>query len=52
MFFQNCFGEELMFLSFSLQIQKYFQLMRAIDDELKFNIMARPNRTEENDNGD
>ncbi|KAF4113476.1 coiled-coil domain-containing protein 42 homolog [Onychostoma macrolepis] len=33
-------------------IRKYFQLMRAIDDELKFNIMARPNRTEENDSGD
>ncbi|XP_043094810.1 coiled-coil domain-containing protein 42 homolog isoform X2 [Puntigrus tetrazona] len=33
-------------------IQKYFQLMRAIDDELKFNIMARPNQTEENDSRD
>ncbi|KAK2911168.1 hypothetical protein Q8A67_003301 [Cirrhinus molitorella] len=33
-------------------IQKYFQLMRAIDDELKFNIMTKPNRTEENDSGD
>ncbi|XP_026112681.1 coiled-coil domain-containing protein 42 homolog [Carassius auratus] len=30
-------------------IQKYFQLMRAIDDELKFNIITRSNRTEGND---
>ncbi|XP_067296332.1 coiled-coil domain-containing protein 42 homolog [Pseudorasbora parva] len=27
-------------------IQKYFQLMGAIDDDLKFNIMIMPNRTE------
>ncbi|XP_016137339.1 coiled-coil domain-containing protein 42 like-2-like [Sinocyclocheilus grahami] len=33
-------------------IQKYFQFMRAIDDELKFNIITRPNRTEGNDSGD
>ncbi|XP_048043349.1 coiled-coil domain-containing protein 42 homolog [Megalobrama amblycephala] len=33
-------------------IQKYFQLMRAIGDDLKFNIMTMPNRTEENDRGD
>lgn len=26
--------------------------MRAIDDELKFNIMARPNLNEKNDSGD
>nr|XP_009299693.1 coiled-coil domain-containing protein 42 like-2-like [Danio rerio] len=31
-------------------IQKYFQLMEAIDEDLKFNIM--PNRTEENGTGD
>ncbi|XP_067264325.1 coiled-coil domain-containing protein 42 homolog [Chanodichthys erythropterus] len=33
-------------------IQKHFQLMRAIGDDLKFNIMTMPNRTEENDRGD
>ncbi|XP_018959658.1 coiled-coil domain-containing protein 42 like-2 isoform X2 [Cyprinus carpio] len=32
-------------------IHKYFQLMRAIDDELKFNIITRTNRTEGNDSG-
>ncbi|RXN29618.1 coiled-coil domain-containing 42 like-2-like protein [Labeo rohita] len=35
-----------------LLIQKYFQIMKAIDDELKFNIMTRPNRTEEKDSRD